>query len=107
MSADLPHGASPAAIADPLFASRAIAVAAREAGATPSQLLSHWKAPPELVMGRFAVMHALARRGLGVTAIGRRVRRDHSTIGYGLRRARELLATDADFADLFAKVDAA
>lgn len=103
----LPFGVSAALAADPTFAGRAIAVAARESGASPAQLLSRWRAPRELVIGRFAVMLALSSRGAGVTAIGRNVKRDHSTVAHGIRRARALLDNDPHFAALYRRVDAA
>lgn len=106
-SSDLPMGTSARTVADPMFAARALAVAAREIGTTPDELLKHRKKPPEVLRGRWAVMQALARRELGVSAIARRMKRDHSTVNHGLWRARTLLATDPEFAELFAKVDAA
>lgn len=95
------------ATADPFYPVRALKAAAQAAGASPDQLLRHWKRPPEVVTSRFALMHSLSRRGMGVTAIGRKMKRDHSTVRYGLARAEYLLGRDPAFVELCTKLASA
>lgn len=93
--------------ADPLYSHRAIALAARLAGGTPAQLVSDWRRPKILVRARWAVMLGMAKRGAGQSLIGRRMKRDHATVKYGLDQGAALIARDAEFARLVAEVDAA
>lgn len=57
-----------------------------------------------IVRARWAVMVAMRRDGRSLPQIGARLHKDHTTIFHGLRRADELLATDAEFAALVAQV---
>lgn len=69
---------------------RATEAVAREAGATAAQLIERDWRGDELVQARWALMVALQWRGLSLKAIARRVKRDHSTVAYGLRKAEQL-----------------
>lgn len=91
---------------DPLYAQRAIATAAELVGCSPEQLIEQGPRKRPQVRGRWAVMLVLTNRGASQTAIGRRLRRDHSSVGNGLRNARHLLTIDPEFAAIVAKVDA-
>lgn len=51
-------------------------------------------------LGRWAAMLALRDEGLSLLQIGRLVGRHHTTVMYGLDRARHLRSRDADFIDL-------
>lgn len=60
----------------------------------------------DLAETRFAVMLAAHRRGLSTPRIGTFLgRRDHSTVVYGIRRARHLAATDAGFSALLGTLE--
>ena len=56
---------------------------------------------------RFAIFRALRDDGLSVRQIGYRIRRDHSSVLIGIRRAAEMYATDSDFAALCDRMSAA
>lgn len=59
------------------------------------------------VEARHAIMAALHRRGMGPTAIGRRVGgRDHSTARYGIDRAEALALRDPKFAAAIERIAA-
>lgn len=92
---------------DPLYPSRAIKLAAELAGANVKQLLSDWRSPKVLVHARWALAKAMRKRGASTVQIGRRLNRDHSTILYALRQAETHERINPEFAELFAKVDAA
>lgn len=91
---------------DPLYHARALAAAARAIHVKPEALLERSKYRL-IVHARWAVMLSMAARGIGPRRIGHRVNRDHSSVRYGLREARELIAKDAAFAALVRKVEAA
>lgn len=92
---------------DPLYASRAIKVAAKLAGANVPQLLSRWRAPKELVHARWCVMTALRERGLSLPRIGHWLKRDHSTVIYGLGQAAIFQKRSPEFVRMLDEVRAA
>lgn len=92
---------------DPLFAARAIKVAAELAGANVTQIKLDWRKPKQLVHARWCVMKALRDRGASTVAIGRHLHRDHSTIVYGLRQADIYAARSPDFRAMLEQVEAA
>lgn len=97
----------PRTVVAPDFCDRVIATAAELAGARVHQLLSDWRAPKQLVHGRWAAMMTLHDAGLSTTAIGRRMNRDHTTIIYGLRRGAYWRDRSPEFRDMLEKVRAA
>lgn len=94
-----------ALIRDPLFAQRALKIAAMEAGARVDQLKQDWRDKP-LVHARWAYMTAMHRKGASLGRIGRILGRDHTTVHYGIKQAERLMAKP-EFAALVAKVEAA
>jgi chromosomal replication initiator protein len=91
---------------DLLMPQRALELAAREANSTVSELVS-----PErlrhLYTVRYAYMAAMSRHGLSTPRIGRRLKRDHTTILHGLKRANELAERSPQFAALVERLAAA
>ena len=59
---------------------------------------------PDLVRARWAVSLAMMNDGWSWVMIARAIRRDNSTVRYGIKRGRALLLTDAGFAALCRKV---
>lgn len=55
---------------------------------------------------RWAVMVALRNLGLSYPQIGRMVDRDHTTVMYGIHRARRLRSHDAEFIELLERMGA-
>lgn len=90
---------------DPFLGKRAIAAAAKAVGASPEQLFLDWRNKP-LVQARWAAMRAMDRAGYSYSQIGRIIKRDHSTIIYGLRRAEYAFQHDPEFAQLCVRVAA-
>lgn len=93
-------------LSDPLFPSRAIKVAAREAGANIDQFRLNWK-HREMVLARQAFILAMHKRGFPSPSIGKWLARDHSTVLNGLKRARERASNDSAFLAVFERVNAA
>lgn len=53
----------------------------------------------QICLARYAIMYVMREReGQSTPQIGRRLQRDHSTVVHGMKRARDLLARDPDFA---------
>lgn len=77
--------------------------AAKLTGVQPDQLLGTIRRA-RLTRVRFAIVHAATREGYGPSAIAREMKRDPSSISSAKQRAMELLATDADFADLCRRI---
>ena len=94
-----------ALIRDPLYAQRALKIAAMEAGARVDQLKQDWRDKP-LVYARWAYMTAMHRKGASLGRIGRILGRDHTTVHYGIKQAARLM-DKPEFAALVAKVEAA
>lgn len=94
-----------ALIRDPLYAQRALKIAAMEAGARVDQLKQDWRDKP-LVHARWAYMTAMHRKGASLGRIGRILGRDHTTVLYGIKQAERLM-DKPEFAALVAKVEAA
>lgn len=82
------------------YAQRAVEVASRWAGANPDQLRLDWRFPRELIHARWAVMHVMHERAWSTPKIGELINRDHSTVIYGLQKARELRQREPKFAAL-------
>lgn len=95
-----------ALLSDPFYPSRALETAARVAGAKVSQLRLGWR-QRELARARFAYMLAMHERGMAVSAIGRSLNRDHSTVIYGVDQAKYLVTRDTAFREIFEQVRAA
>lgn len=53
---------------------------------------------------RFAMVYLLREAGLSFPQIGKRMNRDHTTVMDSYRRARDLLAKSAEFADLVVRL---
>ena len=73
---------------------------ARAWGITMFSLLSAER-PQRLARPRFAAALLLRGRDLSLTVIGRVLRRDHTSILHEIKRARELLANDPEWAALY------
>ena len=101
----VPYGAPFAS--DPLFPQRAAKVAATLAGVSPGDLSRADFKPMPAVRARWAFSIVMRERGASLPQIGRRLRRDHSTVIHGIRRGSELMRTDSEFAELVEKVRAA
>lgn len=93
-------------MADPTFATRAIKVAAQEAGASVDQLKMDWR-HKEMVRARHAFTLALHERGFSSARIGQILSRDHTTILNNLKTAKRLVGNDPHFTEVFARVNAA
>lgn len=79
---------------------RCISAAADWVGVTKRELLGSKRARL-FTQARFALMLVFRRQGWSLPVIGMRLgNRDHTTVMHGIARAEELLATDADFAEL-------
>lgn len=99
-------GELPAIVRDPEYPFRALRVAAMAIGSRPEEIVGRGQAQP-LVRARWAVMAGMHSRGMGLSQIGRRVRRDHSTVSHGLEQIPSFVARDAAFAALVKRVDQA
>ncbi len=79
---------------------RLVAIAARCEGVSPAALLSQSR-EHSLARVRFAVYDAARGLGYSYAQIARQLnRRDHTTVMYGIQRAKELRAGNPDFAEL-------
>jgi chromosomal replication initiation ATPase DnaA len=75
--------------------------ASRHTGVSLEEILSRTYRNSDAAMVRFAVMLVAKERGKTQAQIGRVLNgRDHTTVMYGLSRARSLEKEDADFAEL-------
>lgn len=99
---------SPSQIAkDPLYWQRAIAVAKEAVGVTDEKFLGDVRKPKKLVYARWAVMLCLRKRGCSWKQVAKRVKRDHTTVIYGVDQAQYMAAHNPEVAALVALVDAA
>lgn len=92
--------------ADPLYPQRALERAAQLSFIRVEQIQSDERFK-HLVRTRWAVMAALHERGMSYKAIGRRLRRDHSTVMYGVRQAEYHAQRSPAFRALIEQVAAA
>lgn len=89
----------------PVHVKQLIEAAADFAQVTPETLLGPGRYD-RLPMARQAVMVALRRAGLSYPRIGRLLgSRDHTTVVYGLRRAKSLMRTSGAFYDLVNRLE--
>lgn len=78
---------------DPLYRQRATQIAAEISGVPLGAITSRARTRT-VSRVRWALYVGMASKGVSSTNIGRRFGRDHSTVLYGLRQAREVAARD-------------
>lgn len=76
---------------------QALADVVRKLGVSAAMLTGRCRSAP-IAEQRHIAMRLLERRGLSACAIGRVLKRDHSTVLYGLRIAKERAKRDQSFA---------
>ena len=75
---------------------RAIESAAHQTGFKVSDITG-WRRDRPLAATRFGVMAALKNAGLSSTEIGVALNRDHSSVLWGVRRAKEMRRRDREY----------
>lgn len=82
----------------PGLMSRVIEVAAQMTGVRVAEIVGP-RRDRETAHLRFAVMLALHRRGVSLSAMGRRFDRDHTSVMHAVARAREIAAGNPAYAE--------